>query len=209
MTNDQNPREDGSAPTPEDVRTHARAAKDELGRTVESLAATADGTARAKADELTSQAREKADELTSQGRQKADELTSQARAKAAEATERGRLKAAETKAQAGEKADGAREQAREKAGELREQAVEKAAEVRTRAREKTPDAVLEKASQAQHLVGGAAHAVGDTFQEHAPDPVRRGVGRVAHAARGNQGLLVAGGVAAVAVVAIARHRRRG
>ncbi|MGW0859977.1 hypothetical protein [Streptomyces sp. NPDC002690] len=187
MTNDQNPREDGSAPTPEDLRTQARAARDELGRTVESLAATADGTARAKADELMSQARVKAEE----------------------ATERGRLKAAETKAQAGEKVEGARQQAKEKAGELRGQVAEKTAEVRTRAREKTPDAVLEKASQAQRLVGGAAHTVGDKLQEHAPDPVRRGGDRVARAARGNQGLLVAGGVAAVAVVAIARHRRRG
>ncbi|MFD6426795.1 hypothetical protein [Streptomyces sp. NPDC060198] len=176
MTNDQNPREDGSAPTPEDLRTHARAARDELGRTVESLAATADGTARAKADEM----------------------ASQARAKAAAAAARGQ-----------EKAAGAKDRAVEKAEEMRTHALEKAAEARAEARERTPDAVQGVAAQTQQQIGVAVRTLGEKFQEHAPAPVRRGADRVAHAARGKEGLLVAGGVAAVAVVAVARHRRRG
>lgn len=184
MTDDQNPRKDGSAPTPEDLRAQASVARDELGRTVEGLAATAEETARAKASEVKDQAREKAAEAKSTGQDKASEL----------------------KGRTVEKAGALREQAREKAAEVRTQARHKA---KLLAREKTPDAVLDKASQAQGRVGGAAQVLGEKFQEHAPDSVRRGADRVAHAARGREGLLVAGGVAAVAVVAIARHRRRG
>ncbi|MFD6529805.1 hypothetical protein [Streptomyces sp. NPDC060184] len=176
MTDDQNPREDGSVPTPEDLRAQASAARDELGRTVEHLAATADATVRARADELTSQAREKTADVTALGQ---------------------------------EKAAGAKDRAVEKAAELRAHASEKAAEARAEARERTPDAVLGTAAQAQQQIGVAVRTLGEKFQEHAPEPVRRGADRVAHAARGKEGLLVAGGVAAVAVVAVARHRRRG
>lgn len=183
MTDDQNPREDGSVPTPEDLRAQASAARDELGRTVEQLAGTADATVRAKADDV---------------RATADELTSQAREKTADATALGQ-----------EKAAGAKDRAVEKAEELRTHASEKAAEARAQARERTPDAVLGTAAQAQQQIGVAVRTLGEKFQEHAPEPVRRGADRVAHAARGKEGLLVAGGVAAVAVVAVARHRRRG
>ncbi|WP_327179475.1 hypothetical protein OG599_32150 [Streptomyces sp. NBC_01335] len=176
MTDDQNPREDGSVPTPEDLRAQASAARDELGRTVEQLAGTADATVRAKADELTSQAREKTADATALGQ---------------------------------EKAAGAKDRAVEKAEEMRTHALEKAAEARAQARERTPDAVLGTAAQAQQQIGVAVRTLGEKFQEHAPEPVRRGADRVAHAARGKEGLLVAGGVAAVAVVAVARHRRRG
>lgn len=187
MTDDQNAREDGSVPTPEDLRAHALAARDELGRTVEGAAAAAEGTARAKAGELTSQAREKTSDATARAQEKTGEV----------------------KDRAAEKAGEAKDRSAEKAGEIRTQALEKAAEVRAQAREKTPDAVLDKASQAQQQVGAAVRTLGEKFQEHAPEPVRRGADRVAHAARGKEKLLVAGGVAAVAVVAVARHRRRG
>ncbi|MGW2282087.1 DUF3618 domain-containing protein [Streptomyces sp. NPDC001770] len=176
MTDDQNPREDGSVPTPEDLRAQASAARDELGRTLEQLAGTADATVRAKADELTTQAREETADATALGQ---------------------------------EKAAGAKDRAVEKAEELRARAAEKATEARAEALERTPDAVLGTAAQAQQQIGVAVRTLGEKFQEHAPEPVRRGADRVVHAARGKEGLLVAGGVAAVAVVAVARQRRRG
>ncbi|CAM5671586.1 hypothetical protein SAVIM338S_07045 [Streptomyces avidinii] len=127
-----------SSPSSEELRDQIENTRNELGRTVEALAAKADvkAQAQAKAADVKAQAKEAAVEAKTQAKATAADVTAQAKATATDVTAQAKAAAAGVTAQAKE----VTAQARETAVSMKDQAAQLV-------KDKTPEPVLDEAGR--------------------------------------------------------------
>ncbi|MFD6528661.1 DUF3618 domain-containing protein [Streptomyces sp. NPDC060184] len=172
------------SPTPEESRAKAEATREQLGQTVEALAAKAD--------------------VKAQVQRKAEDAKVHAQATADQARVQARLAAMDAKVQMREKAADARTQGREKAASARD----RAARIARGAREKLPPPVVDKAVRTKDRIGAVATSLAARVEEKTPDAFAERAGRAQRAVGRRRGALLAGAAGALVLVVV-RKRRAG